>query len=72
MLMTTETLGKRLRRLRRAADMTQRQLAERAGVNLGSLRNWEQGTRQPLADAIVKLAKALNVTTDQLLGMNEE
>jgi transcriptional regulator with XRE-family HTH domain len=63
-----ENLGQRIRRLREAANLTQPELAARAVVPLGTLRNWEQGTRVPMAPAIVKLARALGVTADELLG----
>jgi transcriptional regulator with XRE-family HTH domain len=63
----TETLGRRIARLRKAAGLTQRGLAEKAGVSLSTLRNWEQGAREPLASAVVKLADALGVTADEVL-----
>lgn len=65
---TGETLGQRIQRLREAARMTQAELAAAAGVPLGTLRNWEQGTREPLASAVAKLARALKVSADKLLG----
>lgn len=63
----TETLGQRLARLRTAAGVTQEQLAEKAGVATGSIRNWEQDHRRPRADAALKLARALGVTVEELL-----
>ncbi|MBA4188256.1 MAG: hypothetical protein C0467_09650 [Planctomycetaceae bacterium] len=64
---TTETLGQRLARLRSATGVTQEQLAEKAGVAMGSVRNWEQDHRRPRADAALRLARALGVTVEELL-----
>jgi transcriptional regulator with XRE-family HTH domain len=63
-----ETLGQRIARLREAAGLTQKGLAERAGLPFTSLRNWEQDAREPLASAVGKLAVALGVSADVLLG----
>jgi len=54
----------RLRQLREAAGLTQEQLATKANLPLGSLRNHEQGQRQPSWSAVVKLSKALGVSAD--------
>jgi transcriptional regulator with XRE-family HTH domain len=54
----------RLRELREKAGLTQEQLAAKAGVPIGSLRNHEQGQRQPSWSAVVKLSRALGVSTD--------
>ena len=53
-----------LRELREKAGFTQEVLANRARMPLGSLRNHEQGQRQPSWSAVVKLARALEVSTD--------
>ena len=60
-----------LRSLRHRAGLTQIQLAERAGLPLGSLRNHEQGQRIPSWAAVVKLAKALRVSTDVFANCDE-
>lgn len=59
--MKKETFGDKLKRLRDAAGLTQMQLAERAGVPLTTLRNWEHDRREPLVSALFKLADALGV-----------
>jgi transcriptional regulator with XRE-family HTH domain len=63
-----ETMGQRLQRLRRAAGLTQAELAERAGVPLKSVLNWEQDRRQPRLDAAADLARLLGVTLEELLA----
>jgi transcriptional regulator with XRE-family HTH domain len=61
-----ETLGQRLQRLRLAAGLTQEGLAQRAGVPVWSLRNWEHDHRLPGLVPVYKLAKALGVPMEQL------
>jgi len=61
-------MGERLQTLRRERGLTQVELARAAGVPVGSLRSWEQGTRTPLLDAALRIAKALDVTLDELAG----
>jgi transcriptional regulator with XRE-family HTH domain len=61
-------MGQRLQQLRQAKEMTQTELAEAAGVPVGTLRCWEQGRRVPLFDAAIRLARALGVSLDELAG----
>lgn len=56
--------GKRLQELREKVGLTQVQLAEATGLPLGSIRNYEQGHRDPLWQAAFKLAAALGVGTE--------
>ena len=53
-----------LRDLRSKAGLTQEQLADKAGIPLPSLRGHEQGQRVPSWASVVRLAKALGVSTD--------
>ena len=61
-------MGERFARVRRSKDLTQAELAKRAGVRLRSLQEWEQGTRIPRFDRVVQLADALGVSLDELAG----
>jgi transcriptional regulator with XRE-family HTH domain len=65
--MPSKEMGERLKRLREAASLSQSQLATRASVPVGSLRNWEYGRREPLLSAASRLARALGVSIDALL-----
>lgn len=60
-----------LKALREKADLTQEQVAERAGIPIGSYRNLEQGQRGPGWATVVKLAKALGVSTDEFAKCDE-
>ncbi len=61
-----ETFGAALRRLRRAANLTQEELAERAGVSVYSISNFERGAlRRPHQDTLRLLAEALILSADE-------
>jgi transcriptional regulator with XRE-family HTH domain len=66
-----ETMGKRLKRLREGAKMTQAELAERTGIPLGTIRNWEQDVREPRLGQAVSMARVLGITVDTLAGTDE-
>lgn len=57
-----------LRGLRARADLTQAQLAERAGVSAASVFQYEDGSAVPGMDKAFRLAEALGVTVDELTG----
>ena len=58
---------KRLRETRMARHLTQQKLSDIVGLALRSYQCYEQGTREPPLDMLVKLADALDVPTDYLL-----
>lgn len=60
-----------LRRLREAAGLTQGALAQKAGMSIGNVRNYEQGLRLPTFPAVVKLARALGVTCEAFAGCED-
>lgn len=63
-----ETFSQRLKTLRKKAGLNQTQLAEAVGVSLLTLFRWEKGERQPRLEEIKSLAKALNVSENDLLN----
>jgi DNA-binding XRE family transcriptional regulator len=68
LVMSKETFGKRLQRLRHEAGLSQAKLARAAGIPHPSLRNWEYDIREPLVMTAAKLARALGVSLDELVG----
>jgi transcriptional regulator with XRE-family HTH domain len=63
------TLAKRLIAARRSRHMTQRQLADRAGLSVDLVRALEQGKRdQPRLSTLTRLAHALDTPVADLLG----
>lgn len=55
------TFGDRLRELRLAKGLTQKELAEAAQIQQSALSRWELGEQPPPFDAVHKLCKALGV-----------
>jgi transcriptional regulator with XRE-family HTH domain len=55
------TFGVRLKQLRKERDLLQEDLAERSGVSLGSIREYEQERRLPGWEAVVLMCRALGV-----------
>lgn len=62
-------MSQRLKRLRKENGLSQLQVAEKLYVTRSAYANYEQGTRQPGPDIIIKLAELYNVSTDYLLGV---
>ncbi|WP_410656278.1 helix-turn-helix domain-containing protein [Amycolatopsis sp. lyj-112] len=60
-----EPLGARIRRLRRARGLTQRELAE-PRYDRGFLAKVESGSRVPSGDVLAHLARRLGLTADEL------
>ena len=61
------TFGDRLAAAREAAGMTQKQLAKRLGVKLGTLNAWENDMSEPRANRLSMMAGILNVSIMWLL-----
>ena len=64
-----ETFGERLARLRKARGYTQTELGELVGVSQRMVTYYERAADHPPAYLVPKLAEALKVTTDELLGV---
>jgi transcriptional regulator with XRE-family HTH domain len=62
----------RLRTARRLRKLEQAELAEKAGLPAASISHFEKGNRKPSFDNLRRLARALDVTTDFLLGTVDE
>lgn len=65
-------LGQRIYELRTAFGWSQVELAKRLGVAKQTASNWENDNIQPSIDMLVRLAKLFNVTTDYMLGLENE
>jgi transcriptional regulator with XRE-family HTH domain len=64
----TEIFMERLKTARELRGFNQTELANRAGLPPSSVSHFESGPRRPSFENLKKLATALNVTTDYLLG----
>lgn len=64
-------IGPRVQSAREQAGMTKANLAQKAGLRWAQLHKIESGQRlQVSAETVKRLARALRVTTDYLLGMD--
>ena len=62
--------GASLRNLRRAAGLTQRELAKRSGLDFSYISKIENGRLPPpAADTIMVLCRVLNVQPEELLAL---
>ena len=66
------TLGEKLKALRTAKKMSQRELAERIGIAKSVISFYESGDRFPSYDVLIKISRIFNVTTDYLLDIERE
>ena len=66
-------VGRRIRRRRRALDITQEELASGAGIARSQVSLVEHGKVMPRLDTLILLARALDVAEVQLLaGIDED
>ena len=61
-------LGKNVRRLREAKDLSQEAFAHEAGIHRTYVSDIERGARNPTITVVEKLAKSLGVTAGSLLN----
>lgn len=64
----TGDFAARLRKTRENRELSQSQLAQKAGMQPSAIAHFEAGRRKPSFDNVRALAKALDVTADYLLG----
>ena len=64
-------MGIRILNVLRATGKAQKDLAKETGLTEAALSRYIAGSRSPRADDVVRIAKALHVTTDHLLGTDE-
>ena len=64
--------GETLKRLRKNAGYTQKELAQRLWLSKNSISYYERATRFPSPDVLVNIAEVFHVTTDYLLGRDKK
>ena len=57
----------RLKGLREDRDLTQLEVAQALNITRAALANYEQGTREPDIELLVKIANYFDITLDYLL-----
>jgi len=59
--------GNRLRKARKAKNLTQKQLAESIGINQKQYQHWERGRAEPSFDKVKRLSYMLGINVEWLL-----
>lgn len=62
-----EELGKKIKTARRKADMTQAEVAEKAGIHVNYFAQVERGEVNPSYEVLESIAKALKVKSSEIL-----
>jgi transcriptional regulator with XRE-family HTH domain len=66
-------LGQQLTRMRCQCKLTQKQLARQSGLSKAIIQSLEQGVRRdPRLSTVVRLAKALHITLNELVPTQRE
>ena len=58
-----------LRNARENCNLSQKALADILKIPVTTYRNYENTLREPSYDILIKISKALNISTDELLGI---
>lgn len=70
--MKNTEIAKKIKELRSRKGMSQEELAEASGLNLRTIQRIENGETEARGDSMKRLARALNVTLDELIDWAEE
>lgn len=65
------TFTEKLRILRDASGLSEREIAEKAGIPYGTLHAYMIGKREPLLSNLGRLCKAFGVTLDHFADVDE-
>ena len=68
----TEVFPNRLKKARELRGLSQAKVAARSGMQVSAVSHFETGGRKPSFDNLRRLAQALDVTTDYLIGRVDE
>jgi len=61
-------IHEQIKKLRKRQGFSQEELGKLIGVSQQVITNYERGLREPYVETLVKLAGALKVSMDQLIG----
>ena len=67
-----DKFNENLKMAREKKNMTQKEVADSIGVAKSTYSLYESGNREPNVQTIKKIADTLNVSADDLLGLNEQ
>lgn len=64
--------AQRLRELRQEQKLSMKKLAQKINTTDGAISNWENDINEPKLSYIIRLAVFFNVTSDYLIGLEDE
>lgn len=67
-----EYFGDKLKALRKERGLTQQQLADKMELVKGSISAYEQNTKYPSLDVLIKLCTFFQVSADYMLGLSDD
>jgi len=62
-----EEIGRKIKKARQKVEMTQADVAEKAGIHVNYFARIERGEENPSIEIIEKIAKALKVKSSEIL-----
>ncbi len=65
-------IGERLKEIRKDRGDTQIDLANKLNVAVSTVKSWEGDHSSPSHELLVKICRLYGVTSDYLLGLNDE
>lgn len=66
--MNNTTLGENIRRLRKEANMTQKELADALKISVSNITKYEKGQLEPNLTILKKLCELFRISADKLLN----
>ena len=63
--------GDKLKDLRNGRNMTQKELADRLGIDKSLISYYEANSRFPSPEVLIKISRIFRVSTDYLLGLEK-
>ena len=69
---SAESMGERIRKIRKGKKLTQKKLADKVGTSSGVISKWETGERYMNTFNLINICEALEVSADYLLFGKEQ
>lgn len=70
--MAMKSVGDQIKQCREALQMTKSELAEEAGLTPAAITQFENGDREPSLESLKKLADALEISVNYLIGRSDD
>lgn len=70
--MSMQNFGERLKAQRKNKSLTQKQLAKKLNLATITVAGYEQGTKYPSVEVLIRICETLSCTSDFLLGISDD